>query len=79
MRNERVGARIASFGEHPQVTEARTILRGDPGSVVRLTVERPGVPAPLTFSLTRREIQVHSVQHPLLLGDGLWVGVGVKR
>ncbi|MEO7086431.1 MAG: S41 family peptidase [Gemmatimonadaceae bacterium] len=51
--------------------EARTTLRGEPGSVVRITIERPGVPTPLKFALTRREIQVHSVQHATMLGDGV--------
>jgi carboxyl-terminal processing protease len=50
--------------------EATKALRGDPGSTVGLTVERPGIPQPLTFSLQRREIQSHAVRHALMLrGD----------
>ena len=49
------------------VEEAQKALRGTPGSSVRLTIERPGTPAPLVFALTRREIRVHSVQHASLL------------
>jgi len=51
--------------------EALKTLRGPAGSTVKVVVERPGVTTPLTFSLTRREIQVHPVQHALLLPDGV--------
>jgi carboxyl-terminal processing protease len=51
--------------------EAQKNLRGDPGSVARLTIERPGVSAPLKFALTRRAIHLHSVQHAALLRDGV--------
>ncbi|HVX39574.1 MAG TPA: S41 family peptidase [Gemmatimonadaceae bacterium] len=46
-------------------------LRGAPGSTVRLTVERASAPAPLTFTLQRREIHVQSVQHATLLPNGV--------
>jgi carboxyl-terminal processing protease len=69
------GDRIIEVNGNPMrglsADEARTTLRGEPGSIVRVTVERPGVPAPLKFALTRREIQVHSVQHPMMLADGV--------
>jgi carboxyl-terminal processing protease len=51
--------------------EALKTLRGPAGTSVRVTVERPGVEEPLSFTLTRREIQVNSVQHALMLGDGI--------
>jgi carboxyl-terminal processing protease len=51
--------------------EFQKMLRGAPGSVVRLTIERPGVASSLKFTLTRREIHVGSVQHPTLLQDGI--------
>jgi len=53
------------------IDEAQKVLRGEPGSVVRLTIERPAVPAPLKFAITRREIRVRSVQHATLLRDGV--------
>jgi len=53
------------------IEEARNALRGTPGSTIRLTIERPGVAAPLTFALTRREIRVRSVQHAMMLEDGV--------
>jgi carboxyl-terminal processing protease len=51
--------------------EALKTLRGPAGSTVKVVVERPGVETPLTFSLTRREIQVNPVQHALLLSEGV--------
>jgi carboxyl-terminal processing protease len=51
--------------------EALKTLRGPAGSRVRVVVERPGVTAPLTFTLTRRDIQVNPVQHAILLQDGV--------
>ncbi|MEP6494183.1 MAG: S41 family peptidase [bacterium] len=53
------------------IEEARNALRGAPGSTIRLTIERPGIPAPIKFALTRREIRVHSAQHAMLLEDGV--------
>jgi carboxyl-terminal processing protease len=51
------------------VEEAQKVLRGTPGSVVRVSVERPGIATPLKFALTRREIKVRSVQHAAILRD----------
>ena len=51
--------------------EALKTLRGPAGTNVRVAVERPGVTAPLTFTLKRRDIQVNPVQHAMLLQDGV--------
>jgi carboxyl-terminal processing protease len=51
--------------------EAIKALRGAPGSAVHLTVERPGNPIRLPFTLTREEIRFHSVQHALMLRNGV--------
>jgi carboxyl-terminal processing protease len=60
------------------IEEAQKALRGEPGSVVRLTIERPGVTAPMDFTLKRREIRVRSVQHASVLRDGIgFVGLSV--
>jgi len=53
------------------VEAAQKALRGAPGSVVRLTIERPGVTTPLKFALTRKEVRVRPVSHALLLNDGV--------
>jgi len=51
--------------------EALKTLRGPAGSSVNVVVERPGVTAPLPFTLTRRDIMVNPVQHALLMPDGV--------
>src|SRR5207237_254793 len=58
--------------------EARNMLRGAAGSVIRITIERPGVGTPIKFALTRREIRLHSTQHAMLLRDGIgYVGLSI--
>jgi carboxyl-terminal processing protease len=47
--------------------EAVRALRGNPGSTVRVAVERPGVLARIPFVLTRSVIEVTPVQHALVL------------
>ena len=51
--------------------EALKTLRGPAGSNVKVAVERPGLPAALNFTITRRDIQVNPVQHALLLPDAV--------
>jgi carboxyl-terminal processing protease len=67
----RTGDRIIEVNGQPMhgvsVEEAQKALRGNPGTVVRVTIERPGVPAPVKFALTRREVHVRSVQHATML------------
>lgn len=67
------GDRIAEVDGKPlrdvTVEEAQKALRGAPGSVVRVSIERPGITTPIKFALTRREIKVQSVQHASLLRD----------
>lgn len=51
--------------------EAMKAIRGDPGTVVHVTVERPGSAARIPFTLKREEIHFHSVQHALMLKDSI--------
>lgn len=51
--------------------EAVKALRGAPGSVVHVMIERPGSATRLPFKLTREEIRFHSVQHALMLRDSI--------
>jgi carboxyl-terminal processing protease len=71
----RTGDRIIEVNGQPMhgvsVEAAQKALRGNPGSVVRVTIERPGVPAPIKFALTRSEVHVHSVQHASMLAPGV--------
>lgn len=67
----RTGDRIAEVNGQPMhgvsVEAAQKALRGNPGTVVRVTVERPGVLTPIKFALTRSEVHVRSVQHATML------------
>jgi carboxyl-terminal processing protease len=69
------GDRVSTVDGKPMrgvpIDVAQKALRGVPGSVVRLTIERPGVASPIDFALTRREIRVRSVQHASILTDGV--------
>jgi carboxyl-terminal processing protease len=47
------------------------LLRGEPGSVVTITVSRPGRDRPLDFPLKRERIRLQSVRNAALLGDGI--------
>src|SRR5918999_1194944 len=50
--------------------EASRALRGEDGTRVLLTVERPGVPQRFPVPVTRREIKIPSVQHAVMLEPG---------
>lgn len=51
--------------------EAQKALRGEPGTSVDLGIERFGMSAHIPFKVTRRLIHVRSVQHALMLRDGV--------
>jgi carboxyl-terminal processing protease len=51
-------------------------MRGEPGSRVRLTVQRKGAPAPLDFTLVRSEIVQKSVKAKLIEPGYAWVRIG---
>jgi carboxyl-terminal processing protease len=51
--------------------EAQRALRGVPGSKVTIAVERYGAAAHIPFTLERRLIRIRSVQHALMLRDGV--------
>src|SRR6266550_483653 len=51
--------------------EASKLLRGKPGTLVSLTIERPGVAAPLDFRLERTTIHQSAVRRASMLGDGV--------
>ncbi len=46
-------------------------MRGQPGTEVALKIRRPGVDAPVPFTVTRAVIQLRSVPFVLTLGDGV--------
>lgn len=76
------GDRIIAIDGEPtegmQPDEARRALRGEPGSRVALTVDRPGVSDPLVFRITRAVIHAPSVRRASMLRPGVgYVDVNV--
>lgn len=51
--------------------EAVKLMRGKPGSAIRITVKREGVEALIPFSITRAVIQTQSVKHEVKDGFGV--------
>jgi len=51
--------------------EATKALRGNPGSTVKLVVERPGVEKRIPFELSRRRIHARAVQRVAMLRPGV--------
>lgn len=70
----RAGDRITEIdGESAKgwtAEETASALRGEPGSIVQVTVERPGQPGPIVYRLTRGEIYRRSISRALMLGGG---------
>ena len=68
------GDRIAGIEGKPTAglttDEALKLLRGPAGSMVQLSVERPGLATRLTFTLSRAVIEVNPVRHAVLLPGG---------
>jgi carboxyl-terminal processing protease len=53
-----------------EVGETTRALRGEPGSQVKVTVERVGVAEPITHSLTRGEIYRRAISRALMMAGG---------
>jgi carboxyl-terminal processing protease len=51
--------------------DVRSLTRGEPGSDVRVKVEREGIAAPLEFVLVREEIQLKNISYADYVGDGI--------
>ncbi len=51
--------------------EVRNLTRGEPGTELRVIVEREGEPKPLEFTLIREEIQVKNVTYDSLMEGGI--------
>lgn len=70
----RIGDKIASIDGvellHGPLDRLREYTRGEPSTILRMTVLREGATAPLTFELTRENIRVRSISYSdLLNGD----------
>ncbi len=74
----RAGDIITKVDEEPvaplSTEDVETLLRGEPGTTVQVVVEREGAPAPLTFTLTREEIDLENVSYKGLVGEAADVG-----
>jgi carboxyl-terminal processing protease len=51
--------------------EVRSLTRGEPGTEVKVVIERDGVKKPMEFVLIREEIQVRNVTYSGFVGDGI--------
>jgi carboxyl-terminal processing protease len=71
----RVGDRILAIDSvslaGKSFDDVRKLVRGDPGSELRMTIEREGEPGPLEFVLFREEIPVRNVTYAGTVDDGI--------
>ena len=69
------GDRIIDIGgvrvDGKKPDDVRNLTRGDPGTEVKVTIERDGESKPLEFVLIREEIQVKNVTYSEFVGDGI--------
>lgn len=74
----RTGDVITKIDDQPiaplSVEDVETLLRGEPGTTVEVVVEREGAPAPLTFALTREQIDLEDVTYSGRVGPASDVG-----
>lgn len=56
------------------ITDSSALLRGKPGSKVKLTIERPGADEPFTVVATREIIHISSVSSKMLNENGCKIG-----
>ncbi|MDW8465452.1 MAG: S41 family peptidase [Chloroherpetonaceae bacterium] len=69
----RIGDRIIKVNgmdvRRKDVSEVRALIKGEPNTEVKITVEREGERHPLEFTLIRREIQIKNVPYAGLIDD----------
>ncbi|NVO19079.1 MAG: S41 family peptidase [Bacteroidetes bacterium] len=69
----KAGDRILKINDKPtagkSVDDISTILKGQPGTSVKLSIERDGEPKPLEFDINREKITVESVPYYGMLND----------
>jgi len=51
--------------------DVRSMTRGEPGTVVKVLIEREGEPKPMEFDLVREEIQIKNVTYAGRVADGV--------
>lgn len=74
----RAGDVIVKINDQPaaplSMKDVQTLLRGEPGTTVRVTIDREGAPTPLDFTLTREEIDLDNVTYSGRVGEASDVG-----
>jgi len=74
----RTGDVLKTVSDQPvaplSVQDVQTLLRGEPGTTVKVVVEREGAPGPLPFTLTREKITLQDVTYRGLVGTASDVG-----
>lgn len=74
----RAGDVITHIGDQTtdnlSLSDVQTLLRGEPGTTVRVTVERKGVPTSIEFTLTREEVELHDVTYRGYVGTAETIG-----
>jgi len=68
----RAGDVIVRIADQPakslSMADVRTLLRGEPGTTVEITVRREGTPTPIDFTLTREQVQLDNVTYSGFVG-----------
>lgn len=59
--------------------DAHTLLRGEPGTTVPITVRRTGEPEPLSFTLTRRKVDPREVSYAGFVDEDPATGIGYVK
>ncbi len=69
----RIGDKIVKINgidvRRKEVSDVRALIKGEPNTEVKITVEREGERQPIEFSLIRREIQIKNVTFAGLIDD----------
>jgi carboxyl-terminal processing protease len=60
---------VSMVGAKPD--KVRSLTRGEPGTVVRMRIEREGEPKPLEFAIVREDIKIKNVSYASFLDDGI--------
>ena len=76
----RTGDVITNVAGQPAATlsikDVETLLRGEPGTTVDITVKRAGATTPLTFTLTREDVKLENVTYSGFVENDPSSGVG---
>ncbi|MEK6572124.1 MAG: S41 family peptidase [Bacteroidota bacterium] len=71
----RAGDRILEVGGHPvtgmKLDSVRALVRGEPGTEVRMKIDREGEKAPLEFALVREEIRPKNISYAGFIEEGI--------